>query len=47
MARLYAVLAIGRDRARRVTGKGMPGGNNMPDGAPAAGLAELPRFLRA
>jgi haloacetate dehalogenase len=47
MDRLYDVLAIWRERGRRVTGKGMPGGHNMQEGAPAEVLAELRAFLRA
>ena len=47
MDRLYDVLAIWRERARNVTGKGMPGGHNMQEGAPSEVLAELERFLRA
>jgi haloacetate dehalogenase len=47
MDRLYDVLAIWRERARNVTGKGMPGGHNMQEGAPAELLAELRAFLRA
>ena len=47
MDRLYDVLAIWRERARNVTGKGMPGGHNMQEGAPAEVLAELRTFLRA
>jgi haloacetate dehalogenase len=47
MDRLYDVLAIWRERARNVTGKGMPGGHNMQEGAPAELLAELRTFLRA
>jgi haloacetate dehalogenase len=46
MDRLYDVLAIWRERARNVTGKGMPGGHNMQEGAPAEVLAELRAFLR-
>jgi haloacetate dehalogenase len=46
MDRLYDVLAIWRERARNVTGKGMPGGHNMQEGAPAEVLAELRSFLR-
>lgn len=45
MDRLYDVLAIWRGRARHVTGKGMPGGHNMQEGAPVELLAELNRFL--
>ncbi len=47
MDRLYDVLAIWRERARNVTGKGMPGGHNMQEGAPDEVLAELRTFLRA
>ena len=47
MGRLYDVLAIWRDRAANVIGKGMPGGHNMQEGAPAELLAELQRFLSA
>ncbi len=47
MDRLYDVLAIWRERARNVTGKGMPGGHNMQEGAPDEVLAELREFLRA
>jgi len=47
MDRLYDVLAIWRERARNVTGKGMPGGHNMQEGAPVEVLAELRAFLRA
>jgi haloacetate dehalogenase len=47
MDRLYDVLAIWRERARNVTGKGMPGGHNMQEGAPAEVLAELRSFRRA
>jgi haloacetate dehalogenase len=47
MDRLYDVLAIWRERGRDVTGKGMPGGHNMQEGAPVEVLAELRSFLRA
>ena len=47
MDRLYDVLAIWRERGRNVTGKGMPGGHNMQEGAPNELLAELRTFLRA
>jgi haloacetate dehalogenase len=47
MDRLYDVLAIWRERGRNVTGKGMPGGHNMQEGAPDELLAELRSFLRA
>ena len=47
MGRLYDVMAIWRERGTNVTGKGMPGGHNMQEGAPNALLAELRLFLRA
>jgi haloacetate dehalogenase len=47
MDRLYDVLAIWRERATNVTGKGMPGGHNMQEGAPNEVLAELRAILRA
>jgi haloacetate dehalogenase len=47
MDRLYDVLAIWRERGDRVTGKGMPGGHNMQEGAPSEVLAEMRAFLRA
>lgn len=47
MDKIYDVLAIWRERARNVVGKGMPGGHNMQEGAPNEVLAELQRFLRA
>jgi haloacetate dehalogenase len=47
MDRLYDVLAIWRERAANVTGKGMPGGHNMQEGAPQELIAELTSFLHA
>jgi hypothetical protein len=47
MDRLYDVLAIWWERGVAVTGKGMPGGHNMQEGAPAEVLAELRAVLRA
>jgi haloacetate dehalogenase len=47
MGKLYDVLAIWRERARHVEGKGMPGGHNMQEGAPNDVLVELQRFFRA
>ena len=47
MDKIYDVLAIWRERARDVTGKPMPGGHNMQEGAPEEVLAELRRFLKA
>jgi haloacetate dehalogenase len=47
MDKIYDVLAIWKAYARRVEGKGMPGGHNMQEGAPQELLTELNRFLRA
>jgi len=47
MERLYDVLAIWRERGTNVTGRGMPGGHNMQEGAPDEVLAELRRFLQS
>ena len=48
MGRLYDVLAIWRDRASKVSGKGLPGGHNLQeeDGVHPQVLAELAAFLR-
>lgn len=46
MDRLYDVLGIWRERGTNVTGKAMPGGHNMQEGAPEEVLAELQAFLR-
>jgi haloacetate dehalogenase len=45
MANLYDVLTIWKERGANVTGKGMPGGHNMQEGAPTQVLAELRTFL--
>lgn len=47
MDNLYDVLSIWKERGVNVTGKGMPGGHNMQEGAPAPVLAELQAFLKA
>jgi len=47
MDKIYDVLAIWKGYAKRVEGKGMPGGHNMQEGAPKELLAELQRFLHA
>jgi haloacetate dehalogenase len=47
MDRIYDVLAIWKEYAERVEGKGMPGGHNMQEGAPQEVLVELQRFLHA
>jgi haloacetate dehalogenase len=46
MDNLYDVLSIWKERGINVTGKGMPGGHNMQEGAPAQVLAELQAFLK-
>ena len=46
MDNLYDVLSIWKERGVNVTGKGMPGGHNMQEGAPAQVLAELQAFLK-
>jgi haloacetate dehalogenase len=46
MANLYDVLSIWKERGVNVTGKGMPGGHNMQEGAPMQVLAELQTFLK-
>jgi haloacetate dehalogenase len=46
MDNLYDVLSIWKERGTNVSGKGMPGGHNMQEGAPAEVLAELQAFLK-
>jgi len=46
MDNLYDVLSIWKERGVNVTGKGMPGGHNMQEGAPEPVLAELQTFLK-
>jgi haloacetate dehalogenase len=46
MGNLYDVLSIWKERGVNVTGKGMPGGHNMQEGAPTQVLAELQGFLK-
>jgi len=46
MDNLYDVLSIWKERGGNVTGKGMPGGHNMQEGAPKEVLAELQAFLK-
>jgi haloacetate dehalogenase len=46
MDNLYDVLSIWKERGVNVAGKGMPGGHNMQEGAPAPVLAELQAFLK-
>jgi haloacetate dehalogenase len=47
VGRLYDPLAIWRERASNVTGKGMPGGHNLQEELPEQTLAELRAFLKA
>jgi haloacetate dehalogenase len=46
MDNLYDVLSIWKERGGNVTGKGMPGGHNMQEGAPKEVLSELQAFLK-
>jgi haloacetate dehalogenase len=43
----FDVLAVWRERASKVSGKGLPGGHTLQDTAPNETLAELQAFLRA
>ncbi len=45
MGRLYDVLAIWRERAAQVSGKGMPAGHTIQEDDPAGTLAEIRAFL--
>jgi haloacetate dehalogenase len=45
MGRLYDVLAIWRERAQQVSGKGMPAGHTIQEDDPAGTLAEIRAFL--
>ena len=45
MGRLYDVLAIWRERAAHVSGKGMPAGHTIQEDDPAGTLAEIRAFL--
>ena len=51
MDNLYDVLSIWKERGVSVTGKGMPGGHNMQEGAPAtsagraSGVSEVDRVF--
>lgn len=47
MARIYDVLSIWKERARKVSGKGLPGGHNLQEDVPDQVYAELRAFLRA
>jgi len=47
MARLYDVISIWKERASKVTGKGLPGGHNLQEDVPDQVYAELRAFLRS
>src|SRR5262245_34446804 len=47
MARLYDVLAIWKEFATTVSGKGLPGGHNLQEDVPEDVLAEVLTFLKA
>jgi haloacetate dehalogenase len=47
MDKIYDVLEIWTQYAKRIEGKGMPGGHNMQEGAPNEVRRELQRYLRA
>ena len=47
MGQMYDVLAVWRERASNVTGKGLPGGHSLQEDKPDETLAELLPFLRA
>ena len=47
VGRLYDVLAVWRERASNVSGKGLPGGHNLQYDLPDQSLAELRAFLRS
>jgi haloacetate dehalogenase len=47
MGRLYDVLAIWREFAKTVNGKGLPGGHNLQEDVPNEVTAELQKFLKA
>ena len=47
MGQMYDVLAVWRERASNVTGKGLPGGHSLQEDKPDETLTELLPFLRA
>src|SRR5436190_17962464 len=46
MGRLYDVLAVWKEYAAKVSGKGLPGGHNLQEDSPNEVLAELVPFLK-
>lgn len=46
MGRMYDMLAVWKERAANVTGKGLPGGHSLQESVPDQTLAELLAFLR-
>lgn len=47
MGRTYDILAVWRERAVNVSGKGLPGGHSLQEDKPEETLAELQAFLKA
>jgi haloacetate dehalogenase len=47
MARLYDVISIWKERAKKVSGKALPGGHNLQEDVPDQVYAEIRAFLRA
>jgi haloacetate dehalogenase len=47
MARIYDVMSIWKERAKKVSGKGLPGGHNLQEDVPDMVYAELRGFLRS
>ena len=46
MARIYDVMSIWKERAKKVSGKGLPGGHNLQEDVPDMVYAEVRSFLR-
>ena len=46
MGRLYDVIAVWKEYAVKVSGKGLPGGHNLQEDSPNEVLAELVPFLK-
>src|SRR5271163_136083 len=47
MGKMYDVLAIWKERAAHVSGRGLPGGHSLQETTPVETLSELRTFLRA